>query len=391
MKNVFIFIFPIFLNAEFILNGFGSLTFSHTDSEKKHYLYIDQDNTIDTGIDLESGSVFGVQGTLRTEHLTFIGQTIFRNSLDYNLYEPQLEWLFAKKDFTHNFRISIGRLRTPVYFNSQTLYVDYVRDTIKLPVELYSAVPFSYYDGIEFLYSKRIGSFFFKTLIGYSNIESQNIVGQVGIDNKPFKITINETKLISLSLESENFLIRGTYMNSKLTLNNRDIDILSDKIKSSGSTILINVLEDYNLDNTVAELYTVGFNYYLDNFILNGEWLKRISKSSMPDITSYYFVLSYNINDKLTPYISYANLKNIQKTDSRLENYYDPFARTYMLDFLDSYDILNGKDNSEDSYIIGVKYVLNQNVNLKFEAKQRDLKKIDEVFNMYNISLDFMF
>lgn len=389
MKIIFALLFPFLLNSEIIINGFGSITLSNSDSKNDtHMLYIDQKQTIDTGIDFKSGSVFGLQGTIEDDEFSIIGQTIFRENLNKKIYEPQLEWLFVKTYIADDLELFAGRLRTPVYFFSDSLYVDYTRDSIKLPMELYGSAPFSYYDGIELLYSFEIDENYFIILLGYSGMDSTHIVGQIEENNTPLEVIRADAKLISISLEKENLFLRATYINSKMTLNNEDANKLFDLFDKIGFS---GVSDDYKLDNKESEIYTIGFKYYcLDDITLSGEWLKRISKSFLPDISSYYLMASYNINSKWTPFVSYAHLNNIQKTDSRLENYDNKIIKDSIFYFLDKYSVLNGEDLSETSYSLGAKYYASEYINIKLEVKQKIIH-IDEIFNMYHLSLDFVF
>jgi len=200
------------LNAEidYRINGFGSIVLSNVDGKNNHSLYYDQKAKVDSGIDIKNGSIFGLQSTVNyNDTFSAVGQVIFRESIESQIYKPQLEWLFLKTNITDNFKIRTGRLRVPGYLYSQTYYVDYARPYAKLPFQIYRSMPFSYYDGIELVYTKDINNYIFNALAGFSKKTSYTAKGTTGSGN--IEMESKDVTIFLMSLENNNFLIRGVY------------------------------------------------------------------------------------------------------------------------------------------------------------------------------------
>lgn len=400
MKKIILIVLPVFMSAEFMFNGFGTLNLSSIDSSNvNHHFLIDQKQTINNGIDFYSGSLFGLQGTFTDEYFTIMGQIISRKNVNNDFNKPHLDWLFIKTDITDNLEFSVGRLRIPLYIYSKTIYVDYTRDFSKLPVEIYGAIPFSYYDGIEIKYSTELFNSIFTVIVGYSKVGSEHSFRQAGTEEYFLDMIVEDIKIISLFLENGNFLIRGSYATStsSLILEKEHLDYLF-LLSQFGLNEFKEIAE---MQNDKGDVYALGFEYYLEDFIVSGEWLSRITESIVPDITAYYFSISYNnINyEKWTPFITYANLYQIQKINTFLENCSNSFVKSEMESYYNSFGGYNGQNNNQSSYSIGVRYMFNDNINLKTEIKRQSLNGIadkdkniiDEEFMLYQLSLDFVF
>lgn len=397
IKLILLLLLPILVNAEFYLNGFGSLTFSNTDSKKReHSIFLDQKKSINNSINIESGSLFGLQGTMKHDYFTVVGQTMFRETLEKEFREPQLEWLFLKTDITNNLKIFLGRLRIPIYLHSKNLYVDYSRDYAKLPVELYLATPFSHYDGVEVSYYYNINdSFMLKLLFGYSKTGSSNPLEEPGVNNNLIDVTSENMKLLSVTLDGDDFSFRATYINIQLSLI-RDENIspaqfmqLAQVFKLSMLDLfqIKDILEEYNVKDKNSDAYTLAFEYYFQNTIFTAEFLRSISESfTIPDIESYYISLSHIINNDFTSFFYYSQLKSIQNTNPKVSGYSENIQN-----LIHGLGLSNNKNNDEYTIAIGLKYHINDNINLKSEIKRRRMDIINEDFNVYHLSLDFMF
>ena len=392
MKKIYIIfiLFTTLLNAEidYHFNGFGSIVLSNVDGEDTHSLYIDQKAKVGNGVNIKSGSILGLQNTINYNNkVSAIGQIIFRENIETKIYKPQLEWLFLKTNIVDDLKIRAGRLRIPAYLYSSTYYVDYARPYVKLPYQVYRSMPFSHYDGIELIYTKDINDYIFTTSGGFSKKTSYTAVGTKGSSN--LTMESKNLKIITVSLENNDFLLKGVFTTATTSLiDNKIVDSIFNNMRLLG---LENVANDYELKDKKIDVYILGFNYYLDDITLNAEWVHRRTKSILTNITAYSLSAVYDLNEKWIPFVYYSKLRNIQKSDNRIENSTNPLIIAKLKPALNLIRGLNGENQSTETYSIGTQYRVNNNISLKFEAKYNKDKYVKENFKMYHLSLDFAF
>jgi hypothetical protein len=358
-KLIFISLIPLLASAEFIFNGFGTaMVNSLDDSNNPKLMYFDQKSKDGKDYDLSSGTVLGLQGTLYNQNFQIVGQTIFRESVDKEIYQPRLEWLFAKKTFFDDFTISAGRLKLDTFMYSKTLYVDFLRPFMKLPSEIYTSFTFTNHDGVELSHSKMLGDYKISSSFAYSKKNESNI-GEV--EDRP-GLQLDNGSLLSLSVENDNFLVRFAYLFGELSI----ID--------TG-----NVPE--NMTNSAEKIYLkmAGFEYSISDFKFSGEYLYK-KTSLIENIKSYYIATSYNLNSKFVPYVYYSNMESFRDSIPT-----PPPGMT-----LDTNIFANANEPME-SYVIGNRYNFSDSLSVKSEFKHSIDTGSKEEINTFALSVDFIF
>lgn len=156
IKIFFPFVFLLFFyscsvfSAEVRLDGFASLVGGMVldKDEGEIYFYSEEDLTFDVD------SVYGIQirGDLEND-LTVTAQIVGRGN---NNYEAEFEWAFASYQINGEWRISVGKTRSPIYMYSDSLDVSYSYHWIQPPLTVYE-VPFNTLEGVNVEYLTNVG------------------------------------------------------------------------------------------------------------------------------------------------------------------------------------------------------------------------------------------
>jgi opacity protein-like surface antigen len=388
-KKIFIFFIPFVLSADISFNGFGTIGLSKTtQANNKANLYVDQEKNIDNGLNIRSGSILGFQATYTHDKFDIFSQAIFRENIDKEAYEPNLSLLFFRKEIAPSLSFSIGRLKMDNLFYSQSLYVDYSRAYAKLPTEVYSYIPRSNYDGIELNYKTNIGENVFNTTFSYSKHFEQNGLDTNSLDNNPINLELDYYKSFTISLEGDNFNAKTSYLNGRQSL-----DEVSTQLKTLATMAgLYDLWNENKIENVESNLYTAGIETYFDEFTFRSEYFQRDAKSKcIPNIKSYYLSLLYDIDNKFTPYIMYGKTHQKQKIFDEIENGQHPVIINYIQPLLTQRGLFRGQDNSIKTYTLGLKYNISDNKSLKFEIRNRKNETFSDNYNMFNLTLDFVF
>ena len=133
-------------------SGFGSLSMARLSDD--NLTFLDYDNK---KWRYEGDTVLGLQltGNLM-DRLSLTAQVVSRGYDEYDpdSFEPQLEWLFLAYQLDSQWRVRLGRMRTPHYMYSETIDVGYTYIWARPPIDVYATImsPFSHFDGADIQY-----------------------------------------------------------------------------------------------------------------------------------------------------------------------------------------------------------------------------------------------
>jgi opacity protein-like surface antigen len=143
--------------AEFSLSGFGTAGYAISDKEYSYQRFIDDNGTI------KRDTVFGVQADVKfNEQFSLTVQGKFAPSeKDDDKWSPDISWAFLSYRPSNNWLFRAGKLRAPVYLNSENMDVGITHDMARLPSEMYSLTPANDFLGASFskTWSGCIGEF----------------------------------------------------------------------------------------------------------------------------------------------------------------------------------------------------------------------------------------
>ena len=132
--------------AELSLSGFGTAGYAISDKEYSYQRFIDNNGTI------RRDTVFGVQADVKFNELfsmTLQGK-FAPSEKDDKDWEPVLSWAFLSYRPTNDWLFRLGKLRVPLYLNSENLDVGITYNMALLPAEMYSLSPVNNFIGASF-------------------------------------------------------------------------------------------------------------------------------------------------------------------------------------------------------------------------------------------------
>lgn len=391
MKTKNILLYLIFLNSlfsflyasEFEFKTFGTIGAVYNDSPYLYRKDIFQKEGSSMDISFETDSIIGLQSTLFIDkHFSIPIQGIVYN--DYNgEVKPKIDWGYLKYDSNENITLKIGRIRTPYYKNSDNLNIGYSNLMIRESVEVYGQVPFSSYNGVEASYTGIIKNYFYTIQAGYGK-ENRS----VPIHSLNQKVAIDIDDLYAINLTAGTAAIQGriTYLVADITASNPMLNQLFGGLRAAGLNSLAN---RYEFDDKKSEYFGFGFFIDYSNILLSAECGHRKIESFFADTHGYYATLGYSF-DKLIPFITYAE----SKMDTATYNANSGIAH------LDA--LLRAQNLAQSSKTAGVKYFINDNLDVKFQYERvapkgpfgsyhlntpYDPKKMD----ILSFALDFIF
>ena len=154
-------------------NGFASFGLSQLSKNGKSEKYY-----YGQGSDLSilPNTWLGLQMNARLyEKGEVIAQVVSKGNNDKS-FDLDMEWLFYKQDLGANFSAQLGRIRFPVFIDSEVVYIGNIYPTVAPPAEIYSILPINHIDGTSVSYSGSAGDWGFdaKAVIWGNSSENYN-------------------------------------------------------------------------------------------------------------------------------------------------------------------------------------------------------------------------
>ncbi|WP_248795512.1 hypothetical protein [Pseudomonas sp. MWU13-2105] len=292
----------------FSLSSFGTLGIVHS-SEKKAdftssiYKPNGAGHTRDWNADVDS--LIGAQVTANfTPQLSAVVQVISEQNYD-NSYRPTLEWANFKYQFTPDFSMRLGRTVQPAFLLSDSRRVGYTLPWVRPPGEIYSLIPVTSTDGMDFSYRLHFGDL--------TNTVQGNVgQGDFRMPNSGGRTLARDSWGISNLTEYGALTTRVTYQKTHLTV--ESFNPLFDSYRRFGDEG--NVIADrYDVKGKPFDFVGVGAVYDPGSWFVMGEWGHFDSHSVIGAMSAWYISSGYRV-DAFTPYVTYARSKTLSETSS---------------------------------------------------------------------------
>lgn len=293
-------------------------------------------------------SVLGLQARgVIADKFSYMVQSVTRN-WSGDGYTTDLTWAALSYEIQPGLFVRVGRVNTPFFMQSDTLFVNHLREWARPPVEVYSLSPFMTMDGVDAIYRVAVSSFL---------IEAQTYLG-----SSKFKIPTGTIKLrdlagARLSVAHENLSVQFSYANSKLDSATKPdvVSTLNPALDMSGFSFIKDEIDGTSGRSSYA---SAGFRYESDYANFSGEYAKRTVSKYFPSAHAWYLSISKRVGD-FTPYYYYAH----QHTDR------DAIQSTTGMPEIDSvlHHINVLKSNAQRSHVAGLRYDLTDHTALKVE------------------------
>lgn len=185
---------------------------------------------------------------------------------DRSEFQPVVDWLFASYQLTPDLRLRLGRLRTPLFLNSEIYTVGYAYPWARPPLDVYSQpiTGVSNYDGIHLSFMKPL-EFHDLEMALYLGQSEKTILGQY----------IDMEVLIGghVELSGDFTTFRYSFLTGKATQVSPESGAAADLILAFASVdpIIIDIANQSRLDNKWYKYHALGAHWDAGNWQITAE------------------------------------------------------------------------------------------------------------------------
>jgi hypothetical protein len=282
--------------------GTGALTWTNTDQAefgrpnqstgtRKHPI---------TGVD----SNLGLQADIGINSwLSFTGQGLVRRDAEPQ-FGAELSWAFAKVKVNDNFSFRVGRTAMPTFMISDYRNVGYANNFLRAPVEMYTQIPYSNFDGIDATYQRSFGDTTITGNIGYGVTEAAVAGGVTGKGK--------DVLALNVTAEHGPFTLRVGRVTAKITVEgSTSLAGLLGGLRAAGAGYkfpqLITMADQLDPKERDGSFTSVGLGMDWKNIVVQSEFAKRKNDSYVNDTTSWYVMGGYRFG-KVLPYFIQSKL-----------------------------------------------------------------------------------
>ena len=308
--------------------------------------------------------------------------------------ETEVEWAYLSYDFSDALMLRVGRLRKPMYTNSDFLPVGYIYQWARPPLEVY-ARDIQIYDGIEavdLVYRTAAGSWDLQTEFYYG--QSDGAADLAAGEEGDYR-TRGDAGLV-LEFEKNGLSFRfGYHRSPDIDVDTGDdLQMLFDALNGAGFSDLVS---DMEIDGIEAEFYNLGVNYDVNNWLFAAEYVYLPTEGGLaPDENSWYLTTGRRIG-AWTYLFTYGDRRR-EAEDDFAQPILDqaaaigaPFNAGLLIlaDSVEQAERLQELDLH--SYTIGMRYDFEQPVSLKAEYQYIVDDENDLSNNLISVVVDFLF
>lgn len=402
--------------ADFSFSGYGTLGYAKSDKPFGYQRFIDDDGT------LKRDTVFGAQLDARFENQ--IGATVQLKAAPSlssdSKYDATVAWAFLSYRPSNDWLLRAGKLRIPLYLNSETTDIGATFDFARLPTEMYSISPTTDLNGASFRknWTQDLGEWVLDGFWGKANIDQRSfsrdgVVIPRGPSFEPIKITASG---FALSLRRDEGSYRlGFNQAVARRANGQPITnrVLFQPIDASLPGAGVYLLQGPGVqvsDSTNNTAITIGADVSVGAGVrVVGEFARRIVRSDIgPDTTGGYVSVLKRISN-WTVYGTYAHLRS---TSGPLNNY-TLVNENRVPEFIPNSKFINAGQRAQADYIqafdqnswaVGGSYSLTRTSKIKAELQRVHVGQVSfmvdalagttvrqQNFNVYSLSYSFAF
>jgi len=325
-----------------------------------------------------------------TNKLSFMVQGISKNfSKEGGV--SKIEWANLKYNLNKNSNIRIGRLKVPLYMYSDIQNVTYAYTWLRLPLEIYSALPFSGIDGIESYNQFTLKDHSIIIQMSYGKNKESILKEQSNTT-----LELENIKSISIKDYVGDFQFKISYFDTYATVTDDTFKTLFNTMRTYS---LNDLADDYDINRKKLSFFNLSFSYFgNDNFVVS-EFIELKSNSVLGDGRSGYISAGHTFG-KFTPYITIANMKNYE-----YKSKYDLPNTSAALILLNTNikAVKRALAVIQESKSIGFRYELSNTAAFKFQYDRIKTKEgynnlhttnanyKERKINVFSATLDFLF
>lgn len=325
------------------LNISGFATIAATKSDTRYVT----DNTIDDDWDFYPDSVIGLQfDSDINASTTFTLQMIMRGDNTHSAgsndrFEPDIEWAYITTQISEKSSLQIGRMRNSAFMLSESLEVGYTYPWVRPPVDVYSRVPSTIFEGIKYHYKHFYDNDWemsFDTFWGVEQNEGPITTNHhrgfdVSFSNELHNIRLGHQQ-INLSIFATDFLNRVPPVNSGPP-EQTSIGIAEYTAQFLIPTISANVPGSIPVDQRFLSSFSsqdlrvkqTGLGYVFDDgqMLFMSELTRTDAEGAfVPDFDAAYLTFGYRFGS-IMPHITYNYAKTTDDKERDFSRFNHPF------------------------------------------------------------------
>lgn len=295
----------------FSLNGFGTLGVVHSSENQADFnssILKPNGAGYSHKWSPDVDSLLGVQGTAKiTPRLTAVMQIISEQNYD-KTYRPHVEWANIQYQATPDISVRAGRIVLPTFLFSDSQKVAYTHPWVRPPLEIYHMVPVTASDGVDASYRTHVNEITnaININIGKSNNKLANDRGT---------IEARRSWGVNYSGDYHASTWHIGYQSTHLTLDG--VNPFFDGFRQFGPPGIA-IADQYDVDNKVLSVITIGARYDPGSWFIIGEWGHLVTHSFLGKETAWYASGGHRFGS-FTPYLTYAHATADNRTDPGLD------------------------------------------------------------------------
>jgi hypothetical protein len=250
-------------------------------------------------------SRLGAQVDVRlNERWSAVLQVVSEQHLD-NSYRPSVEWANIKYQVTPDVALRLGRIALPMFLAADYRRIGYAFPMVRLPVEVYGALPVPSSDGIDLSWRASTGAVRHTTQAFYGHADVALI--------KPARFQARQIAGLSHSVDAGAFSARASILTMVLSMNlARPLFAGLDTFGPNGDELV----QRYEVDHKRASLASIGVSYDPGTWFAIAEAGRTHSNSFLGKTTMLYAGAGYR-HGALTPFLGYATVHADMPTTER--------------------------------------------------------------------------
>ncbi|MGR6870889.1 hypothetical protein ACU6U9_00955 [Pseudomonas sp. HK3] len=271
------------------INGFASLSATISDEEVKY-------NDVNDEVNFNRFSKVGLQMSFKIDDdNSVVTQLVSRGENEWN---TKAEWVYFKHQFSNNFSMKAGRIRTPAYMLSEYLDIGYAVPWAQMPAETYSALePFSNMDGFDLTYGTDIGDNLLSVQFAYGQSSSESFA-------------LNDILSLSSTFQADTWSARVAYAISSL-------DVVDATLQGA-----IGLYGSNELTGITGTFTSAGVTYDPGNIYFTTEYTQIEVDEQLADIDAVYATFGYRIG-RWMPALTYAIAESQDDKERTLQAAFD--------------------------------------------------------------------
>jgi hypothetical protein len=294
--------------GDFTISGFGTFAANHLSTDEAQFRSDPREpNGVGKSWDGRTDSKVGLQGAYKVnDALSATLTTVARHNAN-NTFTPRIEWAYADYRAMPNLELRAGRLGLPAFSASDYLNVNYSMTAVRGPVEVYSQLPISNFDGVDALWrTKTMGiNLTVQPIVGHSNFTA-------AFSDAAGTRADGDADLYGLNIAGEigDWTVRAGYIGAKVTIQSDPTNQLISNLRAMGAN---NIADRLAYEDKRSSFRGIGVGYDNGSLLVQSEYTQRRAYGFLPDTNSWYLLGGYRLA-QFTPYAIFAKQRVVSAT-----------------------------------------------------------------------------